>query len=169
MKLCFDPTICSEAVIADAIQIAKNAGFNAMILHCVKTASSPFHPKASVRMIRDFFDDAGVTLSGLNIRDLTGLNDKGVENIDANLRQVEWDIHLGRTLRLKSANFKGGPNTDYARDALITGVNTLLENIIDVTLNIGNAQGTCLANTDDFKTIIYQFSWILRGLILNIT
>ena len=156
MRLCFDPTICSDALIADAITTAKNAGFDAMILHCAKTASSPFHPKASVRVIRDYFDKANIALVGLNIRDLTGLNDKGIENLDFSLRQIEWDIHLARALRLQSANFKGGPNTNNARDALITGVNKILETISDVTLNIGNSQNTCLVNTDDYKTIMSQ-------------
>ena len=35
-----------------------------------------FHPDVSVRMIRDYFDDAGVALMGLHVRDLTGLNNR---------------------------------------------------------------------------------------------
>jgi len=156
MTLTFDPTVCPEAVLPGALKIAKEAGFDAMVLHCIKTASSPFHPDASVRMIRDYFDQAGVTLVGLNIRDLTGLNDKGVSNLEACLRQVEWDIHLARSLRLKSANFLSGARTDESRDALISGVNTLLENITEVTLNIGNSTNTCLESIADFDSIFSE-------------
>ena len=60
MRLCFDPIMCPKAVLPAALNIAKAAGFDAMVLHCAFTTSSPFHPDASVRLIRDYFDDADV-------------------------------------------------------------------------------------------------------------
>lgn len=154
MRLCFDPVICSKAVLPEAVEIAKAAGFDAIVLHCVKTASSSFHPDTSVRVIRELLDEVGVTLAGLNIRNLTGLNDKGEVNPAFSLRQVEWDIHLARALRLTCANFIGGPRTDESREALVDGVNTLLEDIPDVTLNVGNSANTCLESAADFGALM---------------
>ena len=117
MRLCFDPVMCPKAVLPAALNIAKAAGFDAMVLHCAFTASSPFHPDASVRMIRDYFDDAGVALMGLHVRDDPG----------SNFRQVEWDIHLARALRLQCASFLCGARSREACEALVRGVQALLE------------------------------------------
>ena len=152
MRLCFDPVMCPKAVLPAALKIAKAAGFDAMVLHCAFTASSPFHPDASVRMIRDYFDDAGVALMGLHVRDLTGLNRRG--EVVSNFRQVEWDVHLARALRLRCASFLCGARSREAREALVRGVHALLENIPDVTLNIGNGVDTCLENAADFDVLM---------------
>lgn len=144
MRLCFDPVMCPKAVLPAALKIAKAAGFDAMVLHCAFTASSPFHPDASVRMIRDYFDDAGVALMGLHVRDDPG----------SNFRQVEWDIHLARALRLRCASFLSGARSREAREALVSGVHALLESIPDVTLNIGNGVDTCLENAADFDVLM---------------
>ena len=154
MVLTFDPTVCSRVRLSEVLEIAKAAGFEAIVLHCAKTASSPFHPDISVRMIREFLDEAEVTLVGLNVRNLTGLNDKGEVNPAFNLRQVEWDIHLARALRLACANFISGSRTNESREALVDGVNTLLEDIPDVTLNVGNSANTCLEGVADFESLM---------------
>ncbi len=152
MRLCFDPVMCPKAVLPAALKIAKAAGFDAMVLHCAFTASSPFHPDASVRMIRDYFDDAGVALMGLHVHDLTGVNRRG--EVVSNLRQVEWDVHLARALRLRCASFLCGARSREACEALVRGVHALLENIPDVTLNIGNGVDTCLENAADFDALM---------------
>ena len=144
MRLCFDPVMCPKAVLPAALNIAKAAGFDAMVLHCAFTASSPFHPDASVRMIRDYFDDADVALMGLHVRDDPG----------SNLRQVEWDVHLARALRLRCASFLCGARSREAREALVSGVHALLESIPDVTLNIGNGVDTCLESAADFDALM---------------
>ena len=154
MRLCFDPVMCPKAVLPAALKIAKAAGFDAMVLHCAFTASSPFHPDASVRMIRDYFDDAGVALMGLHVRDLTGVNRRGDVVPGFNLRQVEWDIHLARALRLRCASFLSGARSREAREALVRGVHALLENIPDVTLNVGNGVDTCLESAADFDALM---------------
>ena len=154
MRLCFDPVMCPRAVLPAALNIAKAAGFDAMVLHCAFTASSPFHPDASVRMIRDYFDDADVALMGLHVRDLTGVNSRGTFDPGSNLRQVEWDIHLARALRLRCANFLCGARSREAREALVSGVQALLESIPDVTLNVGNGVDTCLENAADFDALM---------------
>ena len=144
MRLCFDPVMCPKAVLPAALKIAKAAGFDAMVLHCAFTASSPFHPDASVRMIRDYFDDESVALMGLHVRDDPG----------SNFRQVEWDVHLARALRLRCASFLCGARSPEAREALVNGVQALLESIPDVTLNIGNGVDTCLENAADFDALM---------------
>ena len=154
MRLCFDPVMCPKAVLPAALNIAKAAGFDAMVLHCAFTASSPFHPDASVRMIRDYFDDAGVALMGLHVRDLTGVNSRGAFDPGSNLRQVEWDVHLARALRLRCANFLCGARSREAREALVSGVHALLESISDVTLNVGNGVDMCLENAADFDALM---------------
>lgn len=154
MRLCFDPIMCPKAVLPAALNIAKAAGFDAMVLHCAFTASSPFHPDASVRLIRDYFDDAGVALMGLHVRDLTGLNNRGAVDPGSNLRQVEWDIHLARALRLRCASFLSGVRSREVREALVSGVHALLKNIPDVTLNIGNGVNTCLEHAADFDALM---------------
>lgn len=154
MRLCFDPVMCPKAVLPAALEVAKAAGFDAMVLHCAFTASSPFHPDASVRMIRDYFDDANVALMGLHVRDLTGVNRRGDVEPGSNLRQVEWDVHLARALRLRCANFLCGARSREAREALVNGVQALLESISDVTLNVGNGVDTCLENAADFDALM---------------
>ena len=158
MRLCFDPIMYPKAVLPAALNIAKAAGFDAMVLHCAFTASSPFHPDASVRLIRDYFDDAGVTLMGLHVRDLTGLNNRGALDPGSNFRQVEWDIHLARALRLRCASFLCGARSREAREALVSGVHALLETILNVTLNIGNGVNTCLEGAADFDALMPDLS-----------
>ena len=105
-------------------------------------------------MIRDYFDDAGVALMGLHVRDLTGVNRRGDMELGFNLRQVEWDIHLARALRLRCASFLSGARSREAREVLVSGVHALLENIPDVTLNIGNGVDTCLESAADFDALM---------------
>ncbi len=109
VTLSFSPTVCPEALLPEALVIAGNAGFDQIELFRTWTESSPVHPDTSVRTVRDRLRDAGTTLTGLNIRDLTGRKaDSDERNLAYNLRQVEWDIHLARALGLNSANLKGG-------------------------------------------------------------
>ena len=110
MNLSFSPTVCPEALLSDALEMAKNAGFGKIELFRAWTESSPIHPDTSVRMVRECLQAAGVTLTGLNVRNLTGRKaDSDERNLPYNLGQVEWDIHLARALGLKTANLKGAP------------------------------------------------------------
>ncbi|SVD04324.1 uncharacterized protein METZ01_LOCUS357178, partial [marine metagenome] len=90
-------------------------------------------------MVREALADAGLALTSLNIRNLTGRKaDSDEHDLAYNLRQLEWDIHLGRALGLSSINTKGGERTDEALADLIEGVNTLLNKIPDISLILGN-------------------------------
>ncbi len=155
MNLVFSTTVCPDALLPEALEIAASAGFDRIELFRTWTQSTPLHPDTSVRMVRERLDDAGVTLTGLNIRNLTGRKaDSDERNLPYNLRQVEWDIHLARALRITSANLKGGARTDEASEDLIEGVNTVLEHIPDITLNLGNHTGNRLEGRADYEAVM---------------
>lgn len=155
MNFTFSTTVCPDALLPEATDFANKAGFDRIELFRTWTQSSPVHPDWSVPMVRDQLDSAGLTLTGLNVRNLTGRKaDSDERNQQYNVRQVTWDIHLARALRLKVANTKGGARTDEAMEDLIEGVNGLLERIEDVTLNLGNHHGNRLQGLDDFKAVL---------------
>jgi len=157
MQLSFSTTACPKLLLPDALEIATQAGFNRIELFLTWTESSPVHPNTSVRMVRERLDNAGITLSGLNIRNISGRKpDSDERDLRYNLRQVECDMHLARALHLTSANIKGGSRTNEATEDLIEGLNIILERIPDFTLNLGNHKGNRLENVDDYKTILPQ-------------
>ena len=157
MQLVFSPTLCPDALLPAFLDLATAAGFTHLELFRAHTQSTPVHEDWSVPMVRDTIAATGLTLAGFNIRDLTGRKaDSDERDLNYNLRQLEWDIHLGRALGLKEMNTKGGARTDEARDDLIEGVNQLLENIPDLILNLGNQKGHRLQNLADYQTIFPQ-------------
>lgn len=166
MNLTFSTTACPDALLPEATDFAKKAGFSRIELFRTWTQSSPVHPDWSVPMVRDHLDEAGLTLTGLNVRNITGIKaDSDERNLNYNLRQVTWDIHLARALRLRTANTKGGKRTDEAMEDLIEGVNSLLERVEDVTLNLGNHHGNRLQGIDDFKAVLPNVDERARVLI----
>ena len=159
MKLTCSTTVCPEYLLPEALQLVSDAGFDSIELFRTWTESSPVHPDWSVRRVREKLDETGITLSGLNIRNITGRKaDSDEHNLDYNLRQIEWDIHLARALRLSSANTKGGARTDEALEDLIEGVNTLLERMPKFTLNLGNHKSNRLEGLEDYKAVMPNVS-----------
>lgn len=157
MQLVFSPTVCPEAPLPAAMDLAREAGFGRLELFRAWTESSPTHPEWSVRMVREAVAGAGMVLSGLNIRGLTGRKaDSDERNLNYNLRQLEWDIHLARALGLNEVSLKGGARTDEARDDLVEGINQLLERIPDVSLNLGNHLDSRIQGLVDFEEIMPQ-------------
>ncbi len=155
MQLVFSPTVCPDLELAAALDLAQKAGFSHIELFRDWTESRPVHPEISVPMVRERLADAGIALTGLNIRNLTGRKaDSDERNLQYNLRQLEWDIHLGRALGLSVFNSKGGARTDEAREDLVEGVNTLLERLPQIGLNLGNQLGNCLQGLDDYQAIM---------------
>ena len=155
MQLTFSTTVCPNLLLPDALNVATDAGFDRIELFRTFSESSPVHADTSVRMVRERLDNAGVTLTGLNIRNITGRNSsKDERDLSYNMRQVEWDIHLSRALRLQCANLKGGDRTDEAREDFITGINHVLERVSDFTLNIGNHKGNLFENIEDYQRIL---------------
>jgi sugar phosphate isomerase/epimerase len=155
MQLTFSTTVCPNLLLPDALNVATEAGFDRIELFRTWSESSPVHADTSVRMVRERLDDAGVTLTGLNIRNITGRNTaKDERDLGYNMRQVEWDIHLSRALRLQCANLKGGDRTDEAREDFITGINHVLGRVSDFTFNIGNHKGNLLENIEDYQSIL---------------
>ena len=155
MQLVFSPTLCPDLFLPAVLDLAKAAGFSHLKLFRAHTASTPVHDDWSVPMVRDAIKAAGLTLSGFNIRNLTGRKaDSDDHNLGYNLRQLEWDIHLGRALGLNTMNTKGGARTNEALSDLIEGVNKLLEKIPDVTLNLGNHKDNRLENLADYQAVL---------------
>lgn len=155
MDLVFSPTVCPEASLPEALRLAKASGFSRLELFRDWTESTPVHDDWSVRMVREAVAEAGCVLTGFNIRNLTGRKaDSDERNLGYNLRQLEWDIHLGRALGVKQINLKGGARTDEALEDLVEGVNQLLERIPDVTLNLGNQTGNRLQGLEDYQAVM---------------
>lgn len=155
MNLSFSTTACPKSELPEALEICKAAGFDKIELFRTWTESSPLHDNTSVPMVRDRLDAAGVTLTGLNIRNITGRKaDSDERNLGYNMRQVTWDMHLAHALRLSTANTKGGQRTDEALEDLIEGINTALERFEDFTLNLGNHAGNRLEGLEDFNAVM---------------
>ena len=155
MQLSLNPSLCPTFRLAEFRQLAKDAGFSAVELNRSESESSPVHPEVSVRMVREQLQAAGLQLTGLNIRPLTGRKaDSDERNLGYNLRQLEWDIHLGRALGLRTANLCGGARTDEARADLRSGVQQLLRRIPDISLNLGSAPGTPVRDLADYQALI---------------
>lgn len=155
MQLSLNPSLCPSFRLAEFLQLAVEAGFSAVELNRSESESSPVHPEVSVRMVREQLQAAGLQLTGLNIRPLTGRKaDSDERNLGYNLRQLEWDIHLGRALGLRTANLCGGARTDEARADLRSGVQQLLRRIPDISLNLGSAPGTPVQGLADYQALI---------------
>ena len=155
MQLVFSPTLCPELNLTDALDLATQADFSHLELFRDCTKSNPVLDDWSVPMVRDAIATAGCTLSAFNIRNLSGRKaDSDEHNLAYNLRQLEWDIHLGRALGSKTANTRGGARTDEALSDLIEGINTLLERIPDIVLNLGSKKGNRLEGLADFQTLM---------------
>ena len=166
MQLVFSPTVCPEAPLPQALDLAQEAGFERIELFRAATESSPVHPDWSVRMVRETITGADMALAGLNIRPLTGRKaDSDEHNPAYNLRQLEWDLHLARALKLNEASLKGGARTDEARDDLVEGVNRLLERVPDVSLNLGNHWGSRIEGLADFREIMPHLEPGARALL----
>ncbi len=155
MQLTCSTSVCPDLILPQALDFVKQAGFDAIELSRACTESSPVHPDFPVPLVRQHLRETGIRLTGLNIRNLTGRKaDSDERNLDYNLYQVEWDIHLARALRLKSANLKGGERTDEALEDLIDGMKQLLERVPDVTLNLDSQIGNRLQGLEDFQAVL---------------
>lgn len=155
MQLSLSASVCPGLRLPEFLDLAKQAGFPGVELWRTDSQSSPVHPDFSVCMVRDHFQRAGLRLTGLNIRDLTGRKaDSDERNLGYNLRQVEWDIHLARALGLRAVNLRGGARTAEALEDLIGGVQQLLKRIPEITLNLASRPGSCLQGLADYQAMI---------------
>ncbi|MDE2889881.1 MAG: sugar phosphate isomerase/epimerase [Gemmatimonadota bacterium] len=166
MELVFSPTLCPDLQLPGILDLSRSAGFTRLELFRDCTQSSPVHPDWSVPMVRAAIAGAGMQLSGFNIRNLTGRKaDSDERNLAYNLRQLEWDVHLGRALGVKTMNTSGGDRTPEALADLIEGVNTLLENIPDIVLNLSNGKGNRLQGLGDFQAVMSELPGRARVLL----
>ena len=157
MELVCSPAVCPDLQLPAFLEFARTIGLSRVELCRDCCESSPVHPDFSVRMVRNHLQLASVLLTGLNVRELTGRKaDSDERNLSYNLRQLQWDIHLGRALGVKTVALRGGARTAEAMDDLIEGVNQLLDGIPDVTLNLGSAPQNRLEGLADFESVMCQ-------------
>jgi sugar phosphate isomerase/epimerase len=158
MRLSCSAASCPTLRLPEALAFVKQAGLDAIELFRDRTESTPVHPDFSVRTVREHLQAAGIRLAGLTVRNLTGRKaDSDERNLDYNLRQVSWDIHLGRALGLKHASLSGGARTDEALEDLVAGVNRLLEALpADFELNLANGPENRLQGLADFQSVMPQ-------------
>ena len=158
MRLSCSATSCPTLRLPEALFFVKQAGLDAVELFRDRTESTPVHPDFSVRTVREHLQASGVRLAGLAVRSLTGMKaDSNEQNLDYNIRQVSWDIHLGRALGLKHANLSGGARTDENLQDLVAGVNKLLEALPpDFELNLVNSPENRLQGLADFQAVMPQ-------------
>ncbi|MBI2502621.1 MAG: sugar phosphate isomerase/epimerase [Candidatus Latescibacteria bacterium] len=155
MQLSLSASLCPALRLPEFLHLAKEAGYSAVELDRTGSESSPAHPDFSVRRVREHVQAAGLRLSGLKIRPLTGRKaDSDERNLGYNLRQLEWDIHLARALGLRTANLCGGARTEEARADLRAGVQQLLRRIPDISLNLGSAPGTPVQGLADYQALV---------------
>ncbi|NKB69713.1 MAG: TIM barrel protein [Candidatus Latescibacteria bacterium] len=155
MLLTCSTTVCPELPLKEALAFVRQAGFSRIELFRTHTESTPVHPDLSVRMVRQYLQEAEIELSGFNIRNLTGRKaDSDERNPAYNLRQLEWDINLARALGLSTVNLKGGARTDEAMEDLREGLPKLLERFADITFNLGNHLDNRLQGLTDYQTAL---------------
>ena len=157
MNLSCSATACPDLDLPDALDFARKAGFDGIELFRERNRSAPPVQRASLMTVRTWIAESSLTLTGLNIRDLTGRKaDTNERNLTYNLHQIEWDMHLAHALRLRSVNVKGGRHTGEALEDLIEGLNQMLERLPDMTINLASRRGTCVENLADYQTVLPQ-------------
>ncbi len=98
MELSLNPSLCPSFQLAEFLQLAKDAGFSAVELCRTHSESSPVHPEVSVRMVRQQLREAGLQLSGFNIRPLTGRKaDSDGKNGDDRSSGIAANIQEGKS------------------------------------------------------------------------
>lgn len=165
-RLVFSAASAPELELPALLTATRGAGFDAVELFRDRTASSVVHPAWSVRRIRQTLAAAQVRLAAYEVRPLTGRKaDSDERNLAYNLRQLEWDIHLGRALGVRAIGLRGGARTDEARADLVDGVNQLLERLPDVTLLVGPRAGSPLEGPADYAQLMPRLGARARVLL----
>lgn len=156
MRLSCSALSCPTSRLPEALAFTRQAGLGAIELFRDRTESTPVHPDFSVRTVREALASARIRLSGFTVRNLTGMKaDSNERNLDYNLRQLSWDIHLGRALGLKHANLSGGIRSEENLEDVVAGVNKLLETLPpDLDLNLANAPNNRLQGLADFQSVM---------------
>lgn len=157
MDLVLSAASLPDLELPELLDAAGEAGYDAVELFRDRTASSVAHPDYSVRRLRGTLEAASMRIGAYEVRALTGRKaDSDERNPAYNLRQIEWDLHLGRALGVQAIGLRGGARSDEARQDLIEGVNQLLERVEDVSLLVGPRLGSPLQDAADFDAIVPQ-------------
>jgi sugar phosphate isomerase/epimerase len=156
VECALSPTLCPDYTVDRFVELARGAGFDRVELFRDRTESTPVHHDFSVSMVRDFLQRQGVTLASFQIRDLTGRKaDSDERNLGYNLRQLEWDIHLGRALRAERMVVCAGEKTDDTVEADLTdGLGQLAERVPQVSLNLGSRAASRVQGLADYEQVL---------------
>jgi len=155
VQLTFSPTVCPKLQLPDTLKMVKNSGFSRIQLERLNSASSPVQNDTSVSMVRERLSSAGIKLSGLTIRSLTGRKaDSNERNLAYNLRQIEWDIHLARALGTKNIALSGGDSGQESFDDLVEGIQSLIERVPDVNIILMNRSDSCFNSLQDVQSVL---------------
>ncbi|MEE2657463.1 MAG: TIM barrel protein [Candidatus Latescibacterota bacterium] len=142
------------AALPELIAAAVASGCGSVELFRHRTTSSVDQSDWSVTGIRKALATAGITLGNYEIRPLTGRKgDSDERNRAYNLRQLEWDVHLGRALGIRHVVVRGGARNGEAREDLIAGLGELVERIPDVVFCLAPEVDTPLEVANDFTEL----------------
>src|ERR1041384_6395936 len=125
--------VCPQLRLPEVLALVKEAGYDGIELVRLGAESTPVHPEISGRGAREIIQSSGPSLTGLQIRPLTGRKaDSDERNLAYNLRQLEWDIHLARALGCREIAVFGGAPNEEAHEALVACITKLPEKIPDI-------------------------------------
>lgn len=156
MRLALSPTLCPDYTVDRFVELARGAGFERVELFRDRTESTPVHDDFSVPMVRDLLRREGVVLAAFQIRDLTGRKaDSDERNLAYNLRQLEWDIHLGRALGAELLLLCAGERgVDDALADLTEGLGKLVERVPQVSLTMSSRAGSQVQGLADYDEVL---------------
>ncbi|MBT7597546.1 MAG: sugar phosphate isomerase/epimerase, partial [Gemmatimonadetes bacterium] len=161
-----------ELELAALLAAVQKDGLGGVELFRHRTSSSVVRDDLSVRGIRDALAASQVKLAAYEIRPLTGRKaDSDERNLAYNLRQLEWDTHLGRALGIRTISVRGGTTSgpeqaQEARADLLEGLGQLVERIPDVTFAVGPAVDSVLQTAADFDELLSGIDGV--GVILDV-
>ena len=161
-----------ELELAALLAAAQQDEFGAIELFRHRTSSCVVRDNLSVRDIRNALAASQVKLAAYEIRPLTGRKaDSDERNLPYNLRQLEWDTHLGRALGIQTISVRSGTTSSQeqaqeARADLVEGLGQLVERIPDVTFAVGPAVDSVLQTAADFDELLSGIDGV--GVILDV-
>ncbi len=154
-NLSLSATACPRLDLPGALAFAREAGYRGIELFRLRTDSAPVLQPASLTTVRGWISASGLTLTGLNVRDLTGCrSDTDTHDPDYNLHQVTWDMHLARALGLDAVNLRCGPSTSATLGELIPLIQALRERVPDIAVNVACRPGSCLCSAADCQRVL---------------
>ena len=157
MRLACSPVLCPDYPVDRFVDLADAAGYRRLELLRDRTQSTPVHDDFSVPGVREILARRDASVAVFQIRRLTGRKaDSDERNLAYNLRQLEWDVHLGRALGVERFAVSGGERTDEARCDLIDGLTQLCERVPDASFALTNLAASPVRGLEDLEELLPQ-------------